>query len=226
MDYLVLFVFWLKYIFCSHRRKTMGIGRDSRHKHRKTGGRVNVHQKKRKFEIGRPSAMTRMGAKRVRTVRTRGGNRKFRALRLDHGNFSWGSENCTRKVRIVDVVYNASNNELVRTKTLVKNAIVQVDAHPFKQWYQKHYRIELGKKDKKKKDDPVTGCKSTLRKIKERQQNRKIAQSLDDQFTSGRMLAAIASRPGQSGRCDGYLLEGAELDFYVKKLQTKKKHQV
>ena len=28
----------------------------------------------------------------------------------------------------MDVVYNATNNELVRTKTLVKNAIVQVDA--------------------------------------------------------------------------------------------------
>ena len=33
---------------------------------------------------------------------------------------------CTRKTRILDVTYNASNNELVRTKTLVKSAIVQV----------------------------------------------------------------------------------------------------
>jgi ribosomal protein S8E len=41
----------------------------------------------------------------------------------------------TRKVRILDVKYNASNNELVRTQTLVKNAIVEVDAAPFKQWY-------------------------------------------------------------------------------------------
>ena len=28
---------------------------------------------------------------------------------------------------IIDVVYNAANNELVRTKTLVKNAIVVID---------------------------------------------------------------------------------------------------
>ena len=61
-------------------------------------------------------------------MRCRGGNKKFRALRLDHGNFSWGSENVTRKARILDVCYNSSNNELVRTKTLVKGAIVQVDA--------------------------------------------------------------------------------------------------
>lgn len=25
-------------------------------------------------------------------MRTMGGNKKYRALRLDHGNFSWGSE--------------------------------------------------------------------------------------------------------------------------------------
>ena len=35
-------------------------------------------------------------------------------------------------------VYNASNNELVRTNTLVKGAIIQVDATPFRQWYEAH----------------------------------------------------------------------------------------
>lgn len=40
----------------------------------------------------------------------------------------------TRKTRIIDVVYNATSNELVRTKTLVKNCIVQIDSTPFKQW--------------------------------------------------------------------------------------------
>ena len=52
----------------------------------------------------------------------------------------------TRKTRIVDVVYNASNNELVRTKTLVKNAIVLIDATPFRTWYEAHYGIPLGRK--------------------------------------------------------------------------------
>merc|ERR1712170_101184 len=104
--------------------------------------------KKRKFEMGRPSAMTKLGSKRVRPVRCRGGNMKYRALRLDSGNYSWGSENCTRKVRILDVVYNATSNELVRTKTLMKNAVVQIDGQPFKQWYLKKYGIQLAKKKK------------------------------------------------------------------------------
>merc|ERR1712014_392045 len=106
---------------------------------------------KRKFEMGRPSAMTKLGAKRVRQVRGRGGNMKYRALRLDSGNYAWGSENCAKKVRILDVVYNAVSNELVRTKTLTKNTIVQIDAQPFKQWYLKKYGVDLGKKAKDKK---------------------------------------------------------------------------
>lgn len=205
----------------------MGIGRDSRHKHRKTGGRVNTHQKKRKFEMGRPASMTKMGHKRVRLVRSRGGNRKYRALRLDAGNFSWGSENITKKARILDVVYNASNNELVRTKTLVKNAIVQVDCHVFKTWYYDHYRIELGRKDKGKRaserSDPNEGSRSVLAKFSGRQKSRKICPNVSDQFVGGRLLACISSRPGQSGRCDGYVLEGEELNFYTRKLQSKKK---
>jgi ribosomal protein S8E len=54
----------------------------------------------------RQPANTRIGAKRVHLVRTRGGNRKFRALRLDTGNFSWGSEAITRKTRVIGVVYH------------------------------------------------------------------------------------------------------------------------
>merc|ERR1712146_553089 len=92
-------------------------------------------------------ALTKLaGPKRVHEIRTMGGNRKFRALRLETGNFSWGSEGVSRKTRLIDVVYNASNNELVRTKTLVKNAIIVVDATPFKQWYETHYGLPIGKK--------------------------------------------------------------------------------
>lgn len=70
----------------------MGISRDSRHKRRATGGRRAIHQKKRKYEMGRAPAMTKLGPKRVRPVRCRGGNVKFRAFRLDSGSYSWGSE--------------------------------------------------------------------------------------------------------------------------------------
>jgi small subunit ribosomal protein S8e len=211
----------------------MGISRDSRHKHRKTGGRRNIHQKKRKYEMGRPPSMTKMGAKRVRVVRCRGGNMKYRAMRLDAGNFSWGSENCAKKVRVLDCVYNATSNELVRTKTLTKNTIVQVDAQPFKQWYLKKYGVDLGKKaaakkgkkDEAKEDDEKAEKKSrhVIAKLKYRETKQKLDPAVEEQFMAGRLLACISSRPGQSGRCDGYIIEGEELVFYKRKLEKKKK---
>ena len=45
---------------------------------------------------------------------------------------------------------------------------------------------------------------------------------MEEQFVTGRLLAVISTRPGQSGRCDGYILEGPELAFYNKALNAKK----
>lgn len=70
----------------------MAITRSNLHKRRATGGRRHPHQKKRKYSSGRAPAMTKLGEKRIHLVRGRGGNLKFRALRLEDGNFSWGSE--------------------------------------------------------------------------------------------------------------------------------------
>ncbi|KAL8106126.1 hypothetical protein AgCh_029795 [Apium graveolens] len=188
-----------------------------------------------RYELGRQPANTKLSSnKTVRRVRVRGGNVKWRALRLDTGNYSWGSEAVTRKTRILDVVYNASNNELVRTQTLVKSAIVQVDAAPFKQWYLQHYGVEIGRKKKTSaaaKKEGEDGDAATeeakksnhvQRKIEKRQEDRKIDAHIEEQFGGGRLLASISSRPGQCGRADGYILEGKELEFYMKKLQRKK----
>ena len=39
-------------------------------------------RKKRKFELARPPAMTKLAPQRIHTLRTRGGNKKYRALRF------------------------------------------------------------------------------------------------------------------------------------------------
>nr|ABZ04260.1 ribosomal protein rps8 [Lineus viridis] len=206
----------------------MGISRDKWHKRRKTGGRREPIRKKRKFELGRPAAGTKLGAKRIHTVRTRGGNKKYRALRLDTGNFSWGSESQTRKTRVIDVVYNASNNELVRTKTLVKNCIVQIDAAPFRQWYEAHYALQLGRKKGAKLTEAEEAginkkrSKKTQKKYEERKKTAKVETAIEEQFATGRLYACVSSRPGQCGRCDGYILEGKELEFYHRKIKAKK----
>jgi small subunit ribosomal protein S8e len=207
----------------------MGIVRSRLHKRKITGGKRKIHRKRRKHELGRLPANTKLGEPKVTSVRVRGGHTKLRALRLDTGNFAWPTEGVSCRSRILDVVYNATSNELVRTKTLVKNCVVTVDAAPFKQFYAKHYGISYdaakGKKGDKakkaKKDEKATEAQK--RKWAFRQKSLKIEKALEDQLKLGRVLARLSSRPGQNGRADGVLLEGAELQFYQRKLDKKGK---
>lgn len=61
------------------------------------------------------------------------------------------------------------------------------------------------------------------RKLAARADGKKLEQKLDDQFNTGRLFACISSRPGQCGRVSGYILEGKELEFYMKKMTKRKK---
>lgn len=175
----------------------------------------------RAFEKGRQPANTRIGTKRIHLVRTRGGNTKFRALRLESGNFSWSSEGIARKVRVIVVAYHPSNNELVRTNTLTRSAVVQVDATPFRQWYEAHYGQPLGRRRQAKGEtEEVKKSKSVEKKQATRFASRgKIDTALEKQFEAGRLYAVVSSRPGQSGRVDGYILEGDELAFYQRAIR-------
>lgn len=217
----------------------MGISRDSRHKRAATGAKRAFYRKKRRglipqlqieylpnvnaraFEKGRQPANTRIGNKRIHLVRSRGGNTKYRALRLDSGNFSWGSEGVARKVRVIVVSFHPSNNELVRTNTLTRSAVVQIDAAPFRQWYEAHYGQPLGRR-RQQKGEATEEKKS--KSVEKKQAARHAAQgkvepALERQFEAGRLYAVVASRPGQSGRVDGYVLEGDELAFYQRAIR-------
>ncbi|CAD6341212.1 unnamed protein product [Miscanthus lutarioriparius] len=58
------------------------------------------------------------------------------------------------------------------------------------------------------------------RKLEECQKGRELDAHIEEQFGSGSLLACFSSRPGQCGRADGYILEGKELEFYMKMLQS------
>lgn len=115
---------------------------------------------------------------------------------------------------------------MVRTNTLVKNCIVQVDATPFRQWYKQHYGVDLSKKKQTDaaEEETVKQSKHVQKKLEARNKTRVLEPALAEQFQTGRLLACVSSRPGQCGRCDGYILEGPELEFYSKKIY-KKKHR-
>ena len=60
--------------------------------------------------------------------------------------------------------------------------------------------------------EPAKKSNHVQRILEERKKDAKIDPLLESQFGAGRLYAAISSRPGQSGRSDGYILEGKELE--------------
>lgn len=122
---------------------------------------------------------------------------------------------------------------MVRTNTLTKSAIVQIDATPFRNHYESFYGSTIGKSKRARqaaatadaKTDSTEQAKKSKkveRKIASRQAMSKIEPAVESQFANGRLYAVISSRPGQSGRADGYVLEGEELAFYLRKMSAKK----
>ena len=68
-----------------------------------------------------------------------------------------------------------------------------------------------GKKTKETKTDVSGKSQRAIKRVEKRQEDRVADQKVIDQFAQQRLLACISSRPGQSGRADGYILEGKEL---------------
>lgn len=86
--------------------------------------------------------------------------------------------------------------------------------------------MSVGKKKKKDEAEKVEDkkkSKSVTKKVETRQEGRVLDPNVNSQFDTGRLLACISSRPGQCGRADGFVLEGKELEFYVKRMARKKK---
>ena len=108
---------------------------------------------------------------------------------------------------------------------MVKNSIVAVDPTPFKYYWYIHYDDvkmpklpEISDPERKKK------LEEKREKTKKVHPNKEQLDKLNRFFelmNKGRLYACITSRPGQVGRADGYLLEGKELEFYMKKLEKK-----
>ncbi|KAK1588088.1 hypothetical protein Q3G72_019753 [Acer saccharum] len=135
-----------------------------------------------------------------------------------HCTHTRGSEAVTRKTRILDVVYNTSNNELVRTRTLVKSAIVQnkTTAALAKKEGEEGEAAAASPAEEAKKSNHLQ------RKTEKHQKDHKLDAHIEEQFGGGCLLSCISSRPGQCGHADGYILEGKELEFYMKKIHRKK----
>ena len=92
-----------------------------------TGSRYISSRKKRKFEIGRLPTMTKMGALKKKTIRTKGGGIKTKTLSTDTVNLFDPKTKKYGQAKIRTVVGNPANRHFVRRNILTQGTIVDTD---------------------------------------------------------------------------------------------------
>ncbi|MGL4669193.1 MAG: 30S ribosomal protein S8e [Methanobacteriaceae archaeon] len=96
-----------------------------RSKKKPSGGKTRLNRGKKKFELGRDPAETKLGEKRLRKIKTRGGNEKLRLAVDNKINVVNKESNKTESVAIDNVIENPANPHFVRRNIITKGAVVE-----------------------------------------------------------------------------------------------------
>ena len=90
-----------------------------------SGARNVANRGKRKSELGRDPAETRVDEKRLRKIRTRGGNEKLRLASANKINLTDVKSGKTQVTDILGVIENDANPNYVRRNIITKGAVVE-----------------------------------------------------------------------------------------------------
>lgn len=96
-------------------------------KRKPSGGKYHHSKPKKKMHVGRSPSLTRIGDRKVRKVKSLGGNHKLRALVIKEVNVYDPKTKKTVKAVIDDVMLNPANRHYVRMDVITKGAILQTD---------------------------------------------------------------------------------------------------
>ncbi|WP_370575409.1 30S ribosomal protein S8e [Methanomethylovorans sp.] len=89
-----------------------------------TGAKIKAYRSKRKFELGREPADTRLDDIKIKLVSTMGGNSKIRLLQCNMANVT-DANGKTQKTTIETVVGNEANEHYVRRNILTKGSVIR-----------------------------------------------------------------------------------------------------
>ncbi|HHV25131.1 MAG: 30S ribosomal protein S8e [Methanosarcina sp.] len=90
-----------------------------------TGGKIVAARGKRKFEMGREFAETRISEIKRKNVQTMGGNRKVRLLQCNVANVTNPKDGKTASAQIERVFDNVANKHYVRRNILTKGSVIR-----------------------------------------------------------------------------------------------------
>jgi len=92
-----------------------------------TGRLHPPHRKKRRYELGREPTLTKIGERRIKHIRVRGGNEKVRLKADMYVNVYDPSEGKVKKAKILKFVENPADRNLSRMNIITKGAIVETE---------------------------------------------------------------------------------------------------
>jgi len=90
-----------------------------------TGGKIISRRGKRKFEMGSLPLHTKVGERKIKIVRTKGGGRKTKAASVEFANVVAGKE--MKKVKILDIVETPADPHLGRRGVITKGSILKTE---------------------------------------------------------------------------------------------------
>jgi len=99
----------------------------SRPRRKPTGARYRDFRKKRKSELGKLPAFTKLGKKRLKKIRTLGGNQKFRLLGIDTANLFNPGTKSFAQAKITNIYGNPANRHFVRRNIITKGTLIDTD---------------------------------------------------------------------------------------------------
>lgn len=90
-----------------------------------TGGRSKSSRNKRKVEFGRDPAETKIGERKIKAIRTKGGGKKLRLTNDLKINVVDPKNNKMQVAEIMGVIENHANDHFVRRNIITKGAVVE-----------------------------------------------------------------------------------------------------
>lgn len=92
-----------------------------------TGGRSKSNRNKRKIEFGRDPAETKIGERKTKKIRAKGGNEKIRLTNANKINVVDPNNNKVQSAEIQNVIENPANIQFVRRNIINKGAVVETN---------------------------------------------------------------------------------------------------
>jgi len=95
-----------------------------RSRRKSTGGRYISFRKKVKSSMGREPIMTKLGDRKLKTIRIRGGSKKVKLASINKVNVLDKDSNKFQVVDITEVLENTANKNYIKRRILNKGVIV------------------------------------------------------------------------------------------------------